>query len=104
MLTRVVPCSEMMRTEMRPLPVETVMVALCRALLFGADDVTRNVRSAHPSGRLISVALKLRPAMSCSMARSAWGSGPPQRRKLASWAVPSLLVESVVMVVPDAGS
>src|SRR5919204_930916 len=42
------------------------------------------VRSAQVSAdRLLSEALKLRPAMSCSKARAVGASDPPHKRKLA---------------------
>ena len=70
MSTRVSPFSERIDTVMRPLELdENVTVTLWRpaAAHHGKRTI---VKSAHPSGRLISTVPNPRPSMNCSIARS----------------------------------
>lgn len=58
------------------------------------------VRSAQLSAeRLLSEALKVRPAINCSMARAVGASDPPHTRKLAS---PGCATIGLVCPVEDA--
>jgi len=82
MLTRVAPPSDTIWIESRcPEPIETVIVDDARPPLADAE-VALIVRDAQPLPDAESDALKLRPAMSCSIERAAFSSGPH------SWKVP----------------
>lgn len=84
-VARVAPLSDTTWTERAcPDPIETETLELDLPALGTDRGSIVMVRSAHPSERLLSTLLKLLPAISLSMARSAAGSAVPQRRKAAS--------------------
>ena len=75
MLTCVAPfCDVIWICRFWPLPSETLSREV--ALPLPTGEVARTIRSAQPSAVVFNEALKLRPAINCSMACAAEASGP----------------------------